>query len=62
MRIVLAGFAFLVLALPAQAALTNADLDAVGVSAPPGAHLPLDDRLTDDIGDALEKAKEGKLF
>jgi protein SCO1 len=50
MRIVLAGFALLILALPARAALTNAELDAVGVSAPPGAHLPLGDRLTDESG------------
>jgi protein SCO1/2 len=50
MRLVLAGFALLLLALPARAALTNAELDAVGVSAPHGAQLPLDERLTDESG------------
>jgi protein SCO1/2 len=50
MRIALTGLALLLLTLPARAALTNAELDAVGVSAPPGAHLPLDERLTDESG------------
>jgi protein SCO1/2 len=50
MRIVLAGLALLVLALPARAGLTNSEIDAVGVSAPPGAHLPLDERLIDEFG------------